>query len=110
MVRKVDSIANIGGGKLRRAATNGLGNGGTVFLMDPGGGGKVPAHRFGDLFGRLPSMRQGVVSSVESSFMMMVVVFKWFLCTIWLINLVCISTWSCGFNLGPSEAQDGDFW
>ena len=56
---KVDDMVNIGGGKLGRAATNGLGDGRAVFLMDSGDGGKVPAHRFGDLFGRLPSMRQG---------------------------------------------------
>ena len=37
----------------------GLGDGRAVFLMDSGDGGKVPAHRFRDLCGRLPSMRQG---------------------------------------------------
>ena len=56
---KVDSIVNIGVGKLRRAATNGLGDGRAVFLMDSGDGGKVPATRCGDLSGRLPSMRLG---------------------------------------------------
>ena len=52
-------MVNIGEGKLGMAATNGLGDGRAVSLMDSRDGGKVPAYRFGDLFGRLPSMRQG---------------------------------------------------
>ena len=56
---EVDGMVNIGGGKLGRVATDGLGDGSAVFLMDSGDGGKAPAHRFGELFGRLPSMRQG---------------------------------------------------
>ena len=56
---KVDGMVNIGGGKLGMVATNGLGDGRAVFLIDSRDGGKVPAHRFGDLFGRLPSKRQG---------------------------------------------------
>ena len=43
---KMDGMVNIGGGKLRRAATNDLGDGRAVFLMDSGDGGKVHAHRF----------------------------------------------------------------
>ena len=35
-------MVNIGGGKLKRAATNGLGDGRAVFLMDSGDSGKVP--------------------------------------------------------------------
>ena len=60
---KADGMVNIGGGKLGRAATNGLGDGRAVFLMDSGDGGKVPATRCGDLSGRLPSMRPGEGSS-----------------------------------------------
>jgi hypothetical protein len=56
---KVDGMVNIGGGNLGMVATNGLGDGGAVFLMDSGDGGNVPATKCGDLFGRLPSMRQG---------------------------------------------------
>ena len=59
---KVDDMVNIGGGKLGWAATNGLGDGRAVFLMDSRDGGKVPAHIFGDLFSRLPSTRQGEVN------------------------------------------------
>ena len=55
----MDAMVNIGGVKLGRAATNGLGDGRAVFLMDSGDGGKVPATRSGDLSGRLPSMRLG---------------------------------------------------
>ena len=55
----MDGMVNIGGSKLGRAATNGLGDGRAVFLMDSGDGGKVPATRSGDLSGRLPSMRPG---------------------------------------------------
>ena len=56
---KADGMVNIGGGELGRAATNGHGDGRAVFPIDFGDGGKAPAHRFGDLSGRLPSMKQG---------------------------------------------------
>ena len=58
-INKADGMMNVGGGKLGRAATNGLGNGRAVLLMDFGDGGKVPATRSGDLSCRLPSMRPG---------------------------------------------------
>ena len=42
---KADGMVNVGGGKLGRAATNGLGDGRAVFLTNSGDGCKAPAHR-----------------------------------------------------------------